>query len=172
MGKITFILGGVRSGKSNFAIDLAKKAGGRIAFIATCVTPDLEMKQRIAWHRKSRPKSWQTFTEGEDIAKLLREKGCRFDVVIIDCLTLLVSNLMLNGVTEKVINNRINQLLNTLNKNRTQAMIVSNEVGLGIVPDNKLARYFRDVAGRTNQLVAGKAHKVFFMVAGIPWRIK
>ncbi len=172
MGKITFILGGARSGKSRFAVDLAKKAGGRVAFIATCVTPDLEMSQRIALHRKCRPGSWQTFAEGEDIAKILREKGFHFKVVIIDCVTLLVSNLMLNGFTEKVINNRIDQLLTTLIKIETQAIIVSNEVGLGIVPNNKLARHFRDVAGRTNQLVAGKAHEVFFMVAGIPWRIK
>lgn len=172
MGKITFILGGARSGKSRLAVDLAKKAGGRVAFIATCVTPDLEMKQRIALHRKSRPGSWQTFAEGEDIAKVLREKGSRFKVVIIDCLTLLLSNLMLKGISEKVIHHRIDQLLTTLMKTEVQAIIVSNEVGLGIVPENKLARHFRDVAGRTNQQVAGKAHEVFFMVAGIPWRIK
>ncbi len=172
MGKITFILGGARSGKSRLAVDLAKKTGGKVAFIATCSIPDLEMKQRISQHRKSRPRSWQTFTEGEDIAKLLREKGGRFEVVIIDCLTLLLSNLMLKDFSEKVIHHRIDQLLTALMKNEVQAIILSNPVGLGRVLENKLARHFRDVAGRTNQQVAGKANEVFFMIAGIPWRIK
>jgi len=172
MAKITFILGGVRSGKSQFAIKLAKRKSGKVAFIATCLAKDLEMKRRIQLHKKVRPAHWQTFEEPEDISLLLKEIGFKFDTIIIDCLTLLVSNLLLKGLKENAIENKVNKIVSLLKKIQSQSIIVSNEVGLGIVPKNKLARDFRDIAGRINQIVAEKSDSVFFMFTGMPLRIK
>jgi len=172
MAKITFILGGARSGKSNYALELAKKHKGKIAFIATCQPFDAEMKQRIAWHKKIRPSDWQCFEEYQDITALLQRVSNKFDLVIIDCLTLLVTNLMLAGESQKSIEKIISRLLLKLKNIKARSILVSNEVGLGIVPVNKLGRDFRDIAGKVNQLAAKNAGEVFFMVSGIPWRIK
>lgn len=172
MGKITFILGGARSGKSRFAMELAKRAGGRVAFIATCVAADKEMQKRIVLHQKSRPAKWPTFEEGDDIASLLRKIDGKFETVIIDCLTLLIANLLHKKLSERIIKTRINQMIKILLGTNMRAIIVSNEVGLGLVPTNKLARDFRDLAGRINQSVASKAKEVFFLVSGIPRKIK
>lgn len=172
MGKIIFIVGGARSGKSKYAAQLAGSSGGRVAFIATCKADDLEMKERIALHKKSRPAHWKTFEENNDLPVLLKKVAAGFEVIIIDCLTLLVSGFLLKGAEENTIKNKVNQILKIIKKTKTNAFIVSNEVGLGIVPENKLARDFRDITGRINQVVAGKSDSVFFMVSGIPWRIK
>jgi adenosylcobinamide kinase/adenosylcobinamide-phosphate guanylyltransferase len=172
MGKITFILGGARSGKSQLAIKLAKEKAKKVAFIATCLPRDREMKKRIALHKKIRPKSWKTFEEPEDLNLLLKQISSKFEVIIIDCLTLLVSNLLLKGIKASTIENKINKIVLALKALESQSIIVSNEVGLGIVPENKLARAFRDIAGRVNQIVANKSSEMFFMVSGIPLRIK
>lgn len=172
MGKITLILGGARSGKSNFAVELAKKTSNKVAFIATCKPQDREMKQRVFLHQKSRPKNWRTFEAGEDVSSLLKKINGEFEVLIIDCLTLLVSNLMLIRFKEKAINNKVNKMLELLAKINAKSIIVSNELGLGIVPENKLARDFRDIAGRMNQIVAGNSDEVFLLTAGIPLKIK
>ena len=168
MSKIIFILGGARSGKSRLAIKIAKEKGRPVAFIATCQAMDKEMEKRIELHKKARPESWKTFEEPEDVGLLLKNIGNRFDIVIIDCLTILVSNLLLKGLKEKDIRQRIKAITEA----KTNVIIVSNEVGLGIVPDNELAREFRDISGRINQIVAKKADKVFFMVSGLPMKIK
>lgn len=172
MGKITFILGGARSGKSRYALKLAKDTAQRVAFIATCQPKDSEMKKRALLHRKARPAHWKTFEEPFEPTLSLKRIGSKFDVVIIDCLTLMISNLMLKGLKESAIENKINKMLHALKKIKAQSILVSNEVGLGIVPGNALARTFRDTAGRINQVVAGKSDEVFFMVSGLPWRIK
>ena len=172
MGKITLILGGSRSGKSKFAVRLAKAQGRKIAFIATAEAKDPEMQKRIAWHKKSRPRQWQTFEEPLKVANLLKKIGNQFDYVIIDCLTLLVSNLFLKGYTQKPILQEIKRICLILNKLRSKTIIISNEVGLGIVPENKLARDFRDIAGKVNQIIAKKAEQVFLMTAGLPLRLK
>jgi len=172
MAKITFILGGARSGKSQFAIKLAKGKTKKVAFIATCLAKDLEMKRRIQLHKKLRPAHWQTFEEPKDIPALLEEIGSKFDLIIIDCLTLLVSNLLLEGLKGTAIEDRVKMMVTLLKKIKSQSIIVSNEVGLGIVPKNKLARDFRDIAGRVNQIVAEKSDSVFFMFTGMPLRIK
>ncbi len=172
MGKITFILGGARSGKSTYALNLAQERGKKVAFIATGEPRDAEMKKRIALHKKERPSGWKTFEEQKNISSVLKKIGQEFDLVIIDCLTLLISNLILTGLKSDLIQNKINDLLNEVTKIKSNCIIVSNEVGLGIVPENKLARDFRDIAGRANQLVAKKSNQVFFIVSGIPWRIK
>lgn len=172
MGEIIFILGGARSRKSTYALEIAKKLGKRVAFIATCVAGDSEMKRRIKLHRKKRPRHWKTFEVAFEPTSLLKTLTPKFDVVIIDCLTLMISNLMLKGFKQSVIEDRINEMLTILKKIKLQSIIVSNEVGLGIVPENKLARDFRDIAGKVNQLVTEKADRVFFMFSGIPLKIK
>lgn len=168
MADITFILGGARSGKSQLAIKTAKEKTEKVAFIATCRPLDKEMKKRIELHKATRPKNWQTFEEPEDVGLLLRKIDNKFDVIIIDCLTILISNLLLKGLKEKDIEQRIKRIM----KSSTDVIIVSNEVGLGIVPDNKLARDFRDIAGKINQVVAKEAKEVFFMASGLPLKIK
>ena len=172
MGKITFILGGARSGKSQYAIKLTKEKNKKVAFIATCQPKDLEMKKRIQWHKKIRPAYWQTFEEPQDLSALLKKIGTKFEVILIDCLTLWVSNLLLKNFKKVAIENEVNKILSILKEIKAKSILVSNEVGLGIVPENKLARDFRDIAGRVNQLVAKKSDVVFFLVSGIPWRIK
>lgn len=171
MGKVIFILGGSRSGKSIYALSLAKEHK-KVAFIATCQALDKEMQERIKLHRKSRPKNWKTFEEAKDLTPLLAKIGNNFDCIVIDCFTLLVSNLILSGHKEDEILRNVDLLLAKLRRKKTEAIIVSNEVGLGIVPANKLGRNFRDIAGRVNQTVTAKADAVFFMVAGLPWKIK
>lgn len=171
MAKITFILGGSRSGKSSYAIKLAQDYK-KVAFIATGEALDKEMQQRIRLHRKARPSHWQTFEESKDITALLKKIGSNFECIIIDCLTLLISNLILVGDKQKIIENKINAMLTCLKKNKGRAIIISNEVGLGVVPENKLARDFRDIVGKINQIVAKEADEVFFMVSGIPLKIK
>lgn len=172
MAKIIFILGGARSGKSSYALKLAKKSRKKVVFIATCQSLDKEMAKRIKSHKESRPKNWQTFEEPYKVAGLLNELRGRAGIILLDCLTLLVSNLMLKGWKNKNIENEINDILKALSKAKGEAIIVSNEVGLGIVPDNKLGRHFRDVAGKMNQVVAKSADKVFFMLSGIPMKLK
>jgi adenosylcobinamide kinase/adenosylcobinamide-phosphate guanylyltransferase len=173
MGKIIFILGGARSGKSSFALELAKKSKkNKVAFIATGEARDGEMRRRILLHRRSRPSNFETFEEAYNPSGLLKKNAATFDVIIIDCLTLLVSNLMLKKFKEKEILNEMNKILAELRKTKTKAIIVSNEVGLGIVPWTKLGRDFRDIAGKVNQVVAKNADNVFFMVSGLSQKIK
>jgi len=174
VNKITFIVGGARSGKSRYSLKIAsgRGTGRRVAFIATCEGLDGEMGQRISRHRRVRPKSWKTFEEPRKVAALLRKIGGRFDLIIIDCLTLLVSNLRLGGKSVSSIEKEIKDIMRILKRQKTESVIVSNEVGLGIVPNNPMARDFRDVAGRANQAVAKEADSVIFMISGIPWRIK
>jgi len=172
MGKIILILGGARSGKSTYAIELAKGPDKKVAFIATCLPLDKEMKKRIEIHKRQRPSEWQTFEETKDISTLLKKIGSHFNVVIIDCLTLFISNLLSEGLDDKDIVGRVNNTLNLLKLKKCKSIIVSNEVGLGIVPRNKLARRFRDLAGKVNQMVAQKAENVFFMASGLPLKIK
>ncbi|MFZ5799829.1 MAG: bifunctional adenosylcobinamide kinase/adenosylcobinamide-phosphate guanylyltransferase [Candidatus Omnitrophota bacterium] len=171
MGKIILILGGARSGKSRFAVSLARQYK-KVAFIATGEARDKEMRSRIALHKQARPKSWQTFEETEGLAPLLKKVGKAFDCLIIDCLTLWVSNLILSGHKEAAILKKAEALFEVLKKQKGKVIIVSNEVGLGIVPQNRLARVFRDIAGRVNQFVAKEADRVFFAVAGIAAKIK
>ncbi|MFA4888151.1 MAG: bifunctional adenosylcobinamide kinase/adenosylcobinamide-phosphate guanylyltransferase [Candidatus Omnitrophota bacterium] len=172
MGKITFILGGARSGKSSFATKLAKDNYGKIAFIATCQGLDSEIKKRIRRHKKSRPKHWQTFEEPKQLFGLLKKNANKFDCLIIDCLTLLISNLLLDGVKEKDIEQQIRRICALFKQSKSHIIIVSNEVGMSIVPENKLARDFRDIAGRINQIVAGHADEVFLMFCGISIKLK
>lgn len=172
MSEITFIIGGARSGKSSFALKLAKQGSQRVGFIATCEPLDKEMCRRIHKHRQLRPSGWKTFEEARQVSRLIKKIGNQFDLVIVDCLTLLVSNLLLKGFSHRVIAAEIKKICFGFKKSKLKGIIVSNEVGLGIVPDNKLSRDFRDIAGKANQIVAGYATEVFLMTAGLPLKIK
>jgi len=172
MGKLIFILGGARSGKSSFALKLANQAKKGVAFIATCEPKDAEMKKRICLHKNSRPKNWKTFDAPLNPDEVINKIGTKFEVIILDCLTLLVCNYMMQDIKLPAIEKKAEKLLNAIAKIKGNIFVVSNEVGLGIVPENKMARDFRDVAGRINQRFAKEADEVFFMVSGIPWRVK
>jgi len=172
MGKIIFILGGARSGKSSYAVESAKRLGKKVAFIATCPPVDKEMKARIALHKKKRPCHWQTFEEPKNLHQLAKKISARFNVIIIDCFTLLISNLLSEGLGDAAIEDRIRKLLGVLEHGKCKTIIVSNEVGLGIVPENRLARRFRDLSGRVNQLVTQNSNETFFMLSGVPLKIK
>ncbi len=172
MGKITFILGGARSGKSSHSLKLAGAVRGKVAFVATCAPLDKEMQQRIEKHKSSRPVNWQTFEERQNLPALIARIGPKFRVIIIDCLTLYLTNLLLAGLDEETIERNIGQLLQTLKTVKSKTLIVSNEVGLGIVPNNRLGRMFRDLAGRINQIVAEKSDEIIFMVSGLPLKVK
>jgi len=174
MGKLILILGGARSGKSSFAIQQAKKLSSGcsgVVYVATASPLDEEMKRRIERHKKRRPSSWKTIEERIETSKILA-KSSKAGLVIIDCLTMLISNLLLSGEGEVATLRRMKELFKGLRQRNSTALIVSNEVGMGIVPENSLGRNFRDIAGKTNQIAAAMADEVYLMEAGIPVKIK
>jgi adenosylcobinamide kinase/adenosylcobinamide-phosphate guanylyltransferase len=172
MKKVFLILGGARSGKSRYAVKLAKDFKKRVAFIATCVFPDKEMMERIKKHRCSRPRHWKLIEEGKDIGVVLVNLQNKYDVVLVDCLGLWISNLLADNLEDKEIEKRIEEFFITISKIKNTTILVSNEVGSGIVPENPLARRFRDLVGLVNQMLAKKADEVIFMHAGMPLIIK
>jgi adenosylcobinamide kinase/adenosylcobinamide-phosphate guanylyltransferase len=170
----TFILivGGTRSGKSRYAVELAKKLGGKVVFIATATPCDGEMEERIKLHRLSRPSHWRLIEETKDISSVLPKLEGKYEVILVDCLGLLISNFMAEGWKDKKIERAIKKLIGTIQKTELATILVSNEVGSGIVPENPLARKFQDLIGFTNQMAAEKADEVILMQSGIPIRIK
>jgi adenosylcobinamide kinase/adenosylcobinamide-phosphate guanylyltransferase len=130
------------------------------------------MEKRIKRHQGSRPAHWKTFEETDNLKPIIIKIGSKFDCIIIDCLTLLVSNLILSGNNQVKILKKAKELLCAAKKCKAAIIMVSNEVGLGIVPDNLLARNFRDIAGSVNQIVAREADEVIFTVSGLPLKIK
>lgn len=171
LAKIVFVLGGAKSGKSRFACELAGKWGSEVAYVATCLPLDEEMRKKIEEHKKRRPPGWQTIEEDEDLVSALKQAGGRV-VVIIDCLTLLISNLLLKGVGGEDILGHIERFIEGARKQEKKSILVSNEVGMGIVPDNKLARQFREVSGRVSQMVTETSDEAYLLVAGQPIKIK
>lgn len=172
MSKIICILGGARSGKSSYAMNLAKSIGKRIVFIATCIPGDSEMRQRVGLHKKSRPRTWKLVEEGVCLDSALRKVKAGYDAVLIDCVGLFISNLMAVESSDKKIEEKVRQVIGQIKKSAPDVIVVSNEVGMGIVPDNSLARRFRDLLGRVNQILAQNADKVIMMYAGIPMVMK
>lgn len=172
MKKIIFILGGARSGKSSYAIELAKRLRGEVVFVATATSIDREMKKRIKLHRAHRPRQWKVIEEDKDIVPILTKLKGRYKVVLIDCLGLLISNLLIDNLKDKEIEIKIKGLITAMSRLNLTVILVSNEVGTGIVPENILARRFRDLLGLANQMIARKADEVIFMQSGIPIRIK
>ncbi len=174
--KIIVLLGGARSGKSTFAQELAAKLGGKVLFVATGEPLDDEMKVRIEEHKKNRPKSWRTVEAPRHTGRALKEQISDAAVVILDCLTLLVSNMIGDKVdyleAERKVMAEITELVTIMNASHANFIIVSNEVGLGLVSDNKLGRIYRDLLGKANQLIVQNADQVYFLAAGIPLKIK
>jgi adenosylcobinamide kinase/adenosylcobinamide-phosphate guanylyltransferase len=174
---MTFILGGARSGKSRFAQELASKLKKRVLFVATCEPLDEEMSARIKVHQRSRPRNWKTLETPTDVAKTMKGKIGDAEIVIIDCLTLLVSNLMgtedIDAETlEKKVTAELEDLIVFIRKKKAHFIIVSNEVGLGLVPPYPGGRVYRDALGMANQMLARNADEVYFMIAGIPIPLK
>jgi len=183
MLKSTLIIGGARSGKSHFAQELGLKSAQPVLFVATAVAGDEEMRQRIEEHRKARPTAWSTLEVTTHIGNQIRQKIGKTQTVIVDCITLLVNNIFsqycdaagesINApLVEKEVMAEIDELVDCINQVKTRFIIVSNEVGLGLVPDNRIGRLYRDVLGRANQIVAQCVDEIYLMVAGIPVRIK
>lgn len=165
---LTFVLGGARSGKSRHAESLVAEHPAPWSYIATAQALDEEMRARIAHHRARRDGRWRTVDAPLDLAGAL-EAVPTGQAVLVDCLTLWLTNAMLAGRDVEVESAR---LADVLSRPRGPWVVVANEVGLGIVPDNALARRFRDAAGRLNQTVAEKAGRVVLMVAGLPLTVK
>jgi len=172
MSKITFITGGARSGKSAFAEKLAKDLAGKRAYIATAQALDPEMAAKIEKHRRDRDNVWDTYEEPLAVAELLGKLSSRYPVVLLDCLTLWLSNVMAHTGGDDAVTARSQELAAAISNFDGSCIVVSNEVGLGIVPDNPLARKFRDFAGMLNQKIAQIADEVYFTAAGIPVKIK
>ena len=167
---MTLIGGGSRSGKSTAALRLLETAGPRRGFIATALPGDEEMTRRIARHRAERDASITTWEEPRDVAGLIDAHHGDFDGIVVDCLTLWLTNLMVAG--EVSLEEQTDRLLKSATRAKCKLIFVTNEVGCGIVPDNELARRFRDEAGRLNQRFAEQADEVFWMIFGITMRIK
>jgi adenosylcobinamide kinase/adenosylcobinamide-phosphate guanylyltransferase len=164
------ILGGARSGKSRLAEALAAESGLEVIYIATAEAGDREMAERIARHRQERPDGWTTVEETLALGYALRTRAGPGVCIIVDCLTLWLSNLMAHG--EQAMTEELEALLAALPALPGRIVLVSNEVGLGIVPDNPLARRFRDEAGRLNQAIAARCERVTFVAAGLPMELK
>lgn len=164
-----FVLGGARSGKSRYAQARAEAMGLRPIFIATAQAFDGEMTDRIAQHRAERGANWQTIEAPIDLADAITAHAAPDAILLVDCLTLWTSNLML---AEHDIAAATTQVIEAIQGGRGPIILVSNEVGLGIVPDNALARRFRDAAGTVNQQIAAMVDEVQFLVAGLPLAVK
>jgi adenosylcobinamide kinase/adenosylcobinamide-phosphate guanylyltransferase len=179
MSRLTLILGGARSGKSSYAQRMAEETSKSVTFIATAQALDEEMSTRIQKHRAERPAAWETLEIPCDIAS--HAPQIRSNIVILDCITLLVSNLLMQFVKEDLVEEasfmiavqkEIEDLIAAIHEHDQEWFIISNEVGLGLVPPYPMGRVYRDALGWANQRLAREADKVIFMVAGIPTSIK
>ena len=174
ISRLIFVTGGARSGKSRFALQLAEEKGYRHRlFVATAVACDPEMRQRIVRHRKERNGPWAALEESTCLPERLpKNRLSSGTVVLVDCLSTFVTNLLLAKKSSSQILRQVRSLLKALKRPGVTAICVSNEVGLGIVPEYPLGREFRDLLGTVNQAAAQAADEVYFLVAGIPTRIK
>lgn len=169
MNPITFVIGGEKSGKSDYALKEGEKRPGKRAFLATALAIDEEMEKRIHMHKLERSKSWVTFEEPVKIVDLIEKIQDDFEVVLIDCLTIWVSNLMFYKIE---MENEFERLIDMLSKKKTRFIIVSNEVGMGLVPSTEMGRTFRTQLGILNKKIAQISDRVVLMISGIPVEIK
>ena len=186
MAHVTLITGGARSGKSTFAEELAASSGSKIGYIATAQALDAEMEDRITRHRQQRPAEWTTFEEPVYPSQVLSRYGDQFEVILLDCLTVLTTNIILRNeevdwnkpsvgqlnTIELQVLDEIKELLSAAESFAGKLLCVTNEVGLGIVPDTPLSRFFRDCNGRVNQMMAKTSDDVFLVVSTIPVQVK
>jgi len=174
--QLILILGGARGGKSSFAQSLAAHTSENVTLVATAQAGDEEMRRRIEEHRRSRPQSWRTIEEPLHPAAALRAAPPA-GVVLLDCLTLLASNLLLQhedspAAAERAIDDEVADLLRVYAEGDATLIVVSNEVGLSVVPPYQLGRIYRDLLGRANQQIAAAADRVYWMLAGLPIEVK
>ncbi len=173
--QLIFILGGARSGKSALAERLARQRE-RVLFMATAEPLDPDMERRISAHRSQRPSAWRTLEEPLDLASAIEETTDGYEICLLDCLTLWVSNLLLSmegsPKVEEDILLAVERLLEVYERSSATWIVVSNEVGLGIVPSSPLGRLYRDILGRVNQAVAARADRVYILVAGYALDVK
>ncbi len=180
-GRLILLLGGARSGKSQFAEQWAAQHGQHVLFVATAQAFDDDMAERIARHRQARPSNWATLEAplqaGPAITTALQQTP--YDTVLIDCLTVLTANALLQlpeDASQEAANAAIlaetEQLLAAQQTSNATWLVVSNEVGMGVVPPTRLGRLYRDALGRANQRMAQQADEVWLLVAGLPWQLK
>jgi len=176
---ITLILGGARSGKSSYTQRLAEESGKSVTFLATAQALDEEMSVRIQKHRDERPASWETLELLLGISSHVEQ--IKTDVVVLDCMTLLVTNLLMQFVKDDLVDEmpftdaiqkEVDELIKKIREHKQEWLIISNEVGLGLVPPYQMGRVYRDLLGWSNQRLARAADKVILMVAGIPMVVK
>ncbi|MCR8745675.1 bifunctional adenosylcobinamide kinase/adenosylcobinamide-phosphate guanylyltransferase [Romboutsia lituseburensis] len=185
MSKIILVTGGARSGKSNFAEKLCIDQNNSTAYIATSIPFDDEMKDRVKKHKESRPQNWSTYEIYKDIYSIIKEISNNHETVILDCVTLLVNNLMFTydmdidkanqeeiNELEKYIKDQVKKLIEEIKKTNLYFVVVTNELGMAVVPANKLSRVYTDIVGRINQQIASESDEVYFVVSGIPMKIK
>lgn len=171
-GRKILILGGARSGKSRFALQLGEKVPGKRLFLAACSPLDPEMKERIARHQRERGASWVTVEAFSHLEEEIRKREGEWDLLLIDCLTLWLSNRMMKELKEGEIREKIAGLKKAIQQSAEHVLMVSNEVGMGVVPSSSMGRDFRDLQGFLNQEIAAIADEVYLTAAGIPIRIK
>ena len=191
MGKLTLILGGARSGKSTFAEMRAKELGGdSVLYVATSETKDEEMVERVEKHRADRPFAWGTVEAPRNVAQAIRAAGSEAKVILLDCMTFLVANHLMDAAApqddpfdnpsadpfdaaiEADVVAEVEALVAYVQETDVELLVVSNEVGLGVVPPYELGRAYRDILGRANQILARHADEVQLLVAGIPMKVK
>jgi adenosylcobinamide kinase/adenosylcobinamide-phosphate guanylyltransferase len=170
-GRSILITGGARSGKTLYAEKRTRELGPRRVYIATAEAKDEEMTQRIAAHRCARGGGWRTIEEPVELTGTLLERRGQADCVLVDCLTLWMTNLLLQRNCQEA-RRRVRELCEAMPRLDFHLLLVSNEVGWGIVPENPLARDFRDLLGWANQMIAAVADEVVLMVSGIPVEVK
>lgn len=185
MGKLILVTGGARSGKSTFAENIAAKYGDEVLYIATAIAFDEEMKERIRKHRQQRPSGWFTLEAYKDLDNKLPPLLAGKSAVLLDCMTVMVSNIMLEESmdweslpadridrVEAAVKAEVEKLLKIAAKKDMPFVVVTNELGMGVVPPTVLGRAVRDIAGRVNQQIAREAKEVYLCVSGIPVKIK
>lgn len=169
--KLILVLGGAASGKSQAALDAAGRARPR-AFVATGQALDREMAERIARHRTTRSSDWATAEVPVALAAWFRRKGNGYRAIVLDCLTLWLSNLRGRRVRDTDVSGRVADVLDAIRSTTARVVVVSNELGLGLVPAGQSVRSFRDLAGRVNQQIAAEADEVYLVIGGLPLRVK
>lgn len=172
MAQVTFITGGARSGKSRLAEELAIKHGEPLLYIATAACGDREMAERIARHQERRGGAWQTIEEQYDLAGVIAGHDGWFKAILVDCVTLWLTNLLLKYEDKTVVLAEVKRTAATFAALKTPLIFVSNEVGMGIVPDNPLSRTFCDLSGEANEILAAAAAEVYVTFSGLPLKLK
>ena len=181
--KSILLTGGARSGKSHYAQEMAVKSGKKTLFVATAEAGDDEMRQRIAAHKASRPPAWETLEASVDVGEAIIKSKTQAEIIIVDCITLLVTNVFCKhadyttgivhaAAAEKEVTYEIEGLLRCMNRLEKTYILVTNEVGMGLVPANPIDRLYRDLLGKANRMLAEKADEVYLMVAGMPLKVK